>query len=75
VSPGAVSASPGLGLSPGPAATVGAGSAAQGVLELSMAQASARNAKAAIEVFLRKVMGNLHLREMQSMASGIDACN
>ena len=30
-----------------------------------MAQASARNAKAAIEVFLRKVMGNLHLREMQ----------
>jgi len=26
-------------------------------------------------VFLRKVMGNLHLREMQSMASGIDARN
>jgi hypothetical protein len=48
---------------------VNAGSAAQGVLELSMAQASARNAKAAIEVFLRKVMGNLHLHEMQSMAS------
>jgi len=35
---------------------VSAGSAAQGVLELSMAQASARNARAAIEMFLRKVM-------------------
>jgi hypothetical protein len=48
---------------------VSAGSAAQGVLELSMAQASARNARAAIEMFLRKVMGNLHLNEMQSTAS------
>jgi hypothetical protein len=40
-----------------------------------MAQASARNAKAAIKVFLRKVMGNLPLREMRFMGVCIDACN